>query len=309
MDFPAYVPAAVRAHVLTLIEGDAREPVGWAASLAFAEESLARINRAIEGYLRRGEDDYLPSLRAQKAEALAHRDAIAGDLDCLRRLAHDGRMADAYALLTREFTDDQQWRGFIRAAWSARIDFAKHRDRLRRAAELKDDIADAAERLARLIREFSEKDANGPGELYSIPELLRRTDNHEMRGHNLHMWRAMRRHVLGDPSGTDSDDQARDSLRYAWGTAPGVPELLDTMASAARGFKPGESGMIGAALESRQQSPKAEYLRAFASLLTDVHGFILNPRLMRAMAVVATVVINSPDIDVSYDDVRKRLPS
>lgn len=76
MDFPAYVPAAVRAHVLTLIEGDSREPEGWAASLESAEESLARINRAIEGYLRRDEGDYLPSLRAQKAETLVHREVV-----------------------------------------------------------------------------------------------------------------------------------------------------------------------------------------------------------------------------------------
>jgi hypothetical protein len=40
-------------------------------------------------------------------------------VDCLRRLAHDVRMRDAFALLTREFTDDQQWRNFIYAAWVA----------------------------------------------------------------------------------------------------------------------------------------------------------------------------------------------
>ncbi len=308
IDFPAYVPAAVRAHITILIDGDDKlEPQGWAASLANAEESLAGINRAIEKYQRPGEDDYLPSLRVQEAEALAHRDAIAGDLDCLRRLAHDGRMAGAYALLTREFTDDHQWRGFIYAAWSARIDFSRYRDRLKRAAELKGEIADAAETLAKLIRQFVDTGINGPDEFYSIPELLRRTDNHEMRGHNLRMWRAMRHHVLGDPSGTDSDDQARDSLRYAWGTAPGVPELLGTMASAARGFKPGESGMIGAAIDSQKRNPKTEYLRAFGHLLTDIHGFARSTRIKQAMAIIANVVINRPEIDVTYDDVAKAL--
>jgi integrase len=29
MDFPAYVPAAVRAHITTLIEGDSWEPMGF----------------------------------------------------------------------------------------------------------------------------------------------------------------------------------------------------------------------------------------------------------------------------------------
>ena len=339
MDFPAYVPAAVRAHISTLIEGDSREPNGWAASLAKAEESLAVINRAIEGYLRRGEDDYLPSLRAQRAEALTHREMLAGDVDCLRRLANDGRMADAYALLTRQFSDDQQWRGFIYAAWSARIDFSRYRDRLKRAAELKGEIADAAETLAKLIRQFADTGINGPDEFYSIPELLRQTDNHELQDHNLYMWRVMRAHVLGDmPKGVipavtppqegsepespveivfapmgdraeiDPIEEARNTVRYAWGTAPDVPALLGTMANAARGFTPSVSGMIGAAIESRQRSTKTEYLRAFGNLLTDVHGFALTTPMMQAMAIVATVVINSPDVDVTYDDVRKRLP-
>ena len=339
MDFPAYVPAAVRAHIATLIEGDSWEPQGWAASLASAERQLAEIEGAIETKTRRGEHDYLPSLRIQRAEAVAHRDMLAGEVDCLRRLAHDARMRVAFALLTREFSDDGQWRNFIRSAWAARVDFAKYRDRLKRAAELKGEIADAAEALAKLIRQFSETGINGPGEFYSIPELLRQTDNHEMQDHNLHMWRSMRRHVLGDlpredvpeakPEGESGEpptveivrvflapeekaeidpvEEARNMLRYAWGTAPDFSALLGTMANAARAFKPSESGMIGAAIESRQRSPKTEYLRAFGNLLTDVHRFALTTPIMQAMAIVANVVINLPDVDVTYDDVRKAL--
>lgn len=339
MDFQAYVPAAVRTHIRTLIEGDSREPQGWAASLENAEETLARIDRAIEKYGRRGEDDYLPSLRIQRAEALAHRDRLAGDVGCLRRLAQDARMADAFALLTRIFTDDKQWRNFTHAAWVARVDFTKYRDRMKQARELKGEIADAAETLAKLIRQFADTGITGPNELYSIPELLRQTDNHEMQDRNLHMWRSMRQHVLGDlprrdvpettaagesieptspieivtlPIGekakVDPEEEARNMLRYAWGTAPDFPELLATVANAARAFKPSESGMIGAAIESRQRSPKTEYLRAFANLLTDVHKFELTTPIMRAMAIVANVVINLPDVDVTYDDVRKALP-
>jgi len=338
MDFPAYVPAAVRAHITTLIEGDSRELQGWAASLASAERQLAKIEGAIETKTRRGEHEYLPSLRIQKAEAVAHRDMLAGEVDCLRRLAHDARMRDAFALLTREFTDDGQWRNFTYAAWAARVDFAKYRDRLKRAAELKGEIADAAETLAKLIRQFADTGINGPSELYSIPELLRQTDNHEMQDHNLHMWRSMRRHVLGDlprrdipeakPEGEngepmptieivivpmegkpkiDPEEEARNMLRYAWGTAPDFSALLGTMANAARAFKPSETGMIGAAIESRQRSPKTEYLRAFGNLLTDVHRFALTTQTMQAMAIVANVVINLPDVDVTYDDVRKAL--
>lgn len=339
MDFPAYVPAAVRAHITTLIEGDSWEPMGWQESLASAERQLAEIDGKIESCIRWGKDDYLPGLRKDRAEAVAHRDRLAGDVDCLQRLAHDARMRDAFALLTREFTDDKQWRNFIYAAWAARVDFAKYRDRLKRAAELKGDIADAAETLAKLIRQFSETGINGPGEFYSIPELLRQTDNHEMQGHNLAMWRSMRQHVLGDlprqdipetraveESGEpptveivrvffapeekaeiDPKEEARNMLRYAWGAAPDFSELLDTVTKAGRAFKPSESGMIGAAIESRQKSPKTEYLRAFGNLLTDVHNFALTTPIMQAMAIVANVVINLPDVDVTYDDVRKAL--
>jgi hypothetical protein len=158
--------------------------MGWQGSLADAERRLAEIDEKIQSSIRLGKDDCLPGLRKERAEAVAHRNSLAGDVDCLRRLARDATMRDAYALLTREFTDDRQWRNFIYAAWAARVDFAKYRDRLRRAAELTGEIAQAAETLAKLIRQFSETGINGPSEFYSIPELLRQTDNHEMQGHN-----------------------------------------------------------------------------------------------------------------------------
>jgi hypothetical protein len=322
MDFPAYVPAAVRAYITTLIEGHSGEPIGWQESLANAERRLDEIARQIESSIRWGKEEYLPSLRMNKARAVAHRDSLKAEVDCLRRLAHDERMRDAYALLTREFADERQWRGFIYSAWAARVDFAGYRDRLRRAAELTGEIAKAAETLARLIRQFSATGINGPSEFYSVPELLRQTDNHEMEGRNLHMWRSMRRYVLGDPPRRDVQDEkpakeggepmphieeARNMLRYAWGTAPEFSALLETVASAARAFKPSATGMIGAAVESRQRSPKTEYLRAFGNALTNVHGSALTRPIMRAMAITANVVINLPDVDVTYDDVRKAL--
>ena len=339
MDFPAYVPAAVRAHITTLIEGDSWEPMGWQKSLDSAERQLAEIDGQIESCIRWGKDDYLPGLRKERAEAAEHRDMLAGDVDCLRRLAHDARMREAFALLTREFTEDSQWRNFTYAAWAARVDFAKYRDRLKRATELKGEIAEAAETLENLIRQFSETGINGPSEFYSIPELLRQTDNHEMQGHNLQMWRSMRRHVLGDLPRDDAQEVTpveegdepvrpieivvvpmdgkaeidpvegeRNTLRYAWGTAPNFSALLDTVAKAARDFKPSESGMIGAAIAKREKNIKTEYLRAFGNMLTDAHGFVLTTPIMQAMAIVANVVINLPDdVDVTYNDVRQAL--
>lgn len=113
MDFPAYVPAAVRAHITTLIEGDSWEPMGWQESLASAERQLAEIDGKIESCIRWGNDDYLTGLRKDREEAVAHRDRLAGDVDCLQRLAHDARMRDAFARLTREFTDDKIGRAHV----------------------------------------------------------------------------------------------------------------------------------------------------------------------------------------------------
>lgn len=329
MEFPAYVPAAVRTQIAAMIDGDAWEPHGWAASLASAEQRLSEIEQAIEARTRRGDLDYLLGLRLQKADALKHRDAMAEEVGCLQRLAHDSRMRDAFTLLTREFTDDEQWRGFIRSARAARMDYGRFRERLKEAAELKKEIADAADDLAKLIRQFADFGIdNGPGEFFSVPALLRQTDNHESNGRNLHMWRGLRGYILGDPqrrdipdieqggddqstapgivrielvpmekADTDPTEEMRSTLCYAWDTAPSFPDLLDTVAKAARDFTPSEDGMIGAAIESRQRSAKTEYLRAFWHQLTDVHHFTLTTAVMQAMAIVANVVINLPDID------------
>ncbi len=332
MDFPAYVPAAVREYITTLIEGDSREPMGWAQVLARAERQLAEIEGAIATQIRRGASACLDGLRKQRAEAAEQRDRLAGDVDCLGRLAHDARMADAFARLTLEFTNKQQWQGFIYAAWAARADYLKYRARLTLAAELSAKIGTAADTLAKLIRQFSETGIQGPGEFYSIPELLRQTDNHDLQGHNLIMWRSMRQHVLGDltrwdvpeakqvgESGEpleivivergelDPKESERHLLHYAWGTAPDCSALLSTMANAAWSFKPSESGMIGAAIMSRKGTPTTAYLRAFGNLLTDVHGIAMTTPIMQAMAIVANVVLNLPDVDVTYDNVRKAL--
>ena len=105
----------------------------------------------------------------------------------------------------------------------------------------------------------------------------------------------------------DPVKQARHTLRYAWGIAPDFPALLDTVANAARNFQPSEHGMIGAALQSRQRSLKTEYLRAFGHQLTNVHRFRVTTPVIQAIAITATVAINLPDVDVTYDDARKVL--
>lgn len=338
MDFPTYVPAAVQTHITMLIEGDKRMRYGCAAMLANAEQVISKIEQTIEARTRCGEMDDLDSLRQKKMGAVRRRDTMAGNVECLKRLANDVRMKDAFALLTGELTNDTQWCAFISAAWAAQMDYKPYRERLRLAAELKEDIADVADKLAKLLRQFSKTGVYGPSEFYSVPELLRNTDNHELQEHNLMMWRMMRRHVVGDPirrdvSGKEQIQDDRDSvsapnivirwlepnekpnidaaevagntMQYGWGVAPDFSELLDTLVTAARAFKPSESGMIGAAINTRQANAKNEYLRAFGNLLTDVHHFTLTAPIMRAIAIVASVAMNLPDDNVAYADVQR----
>lgn len=357
MDFPTYVPAAVRAYITPLIEGDEWEPQGLAASLAAVEQHLSEIEQAIKGAIKNTswEDDrYLTYLRREELKAASCRDILAADVDCLRRLIHDGRMRDAYVLLTREFTHDKQWQGFIHSAWAARIDYGHYRDRLDRATKAIRKIADSAEELAASIQELSKIGINGPEEFYSVASLLRKTDNVEFDGHNLYIWRAMRKQILGDPPEQGSDFQKQEStpsdqyvlalpssesdqfvkvrditiplrkiqfvkpgetvevdssaeLRYAWEKAPPFSALLQTVAEVGQKFTPTEDPFIAAAMVSQKRNPKSEYLRGFAALLIEEHKFNLTPPVMRAMAIVATVVMGAPDSDVTYDDVRKVL--
>jgi hypothetical protein len=234
------------------------------------------------------------------------------------------------------------------------MDYGQFRERLKRATELCKKINNTSKKLAELLRDAADIGFSGwPSEFFSISELLWKTDNHEMQNHNLYMWRRMRGHVLGDPPRRDlpekeqsqeenesansseivitftepdekpeidPEEETRSALRYAWGVAPDLSELLDTVEKAAGDFKPSESGMIGAAIKFRQRSVKTEYLRAFVALLTNSHHFILDSSyqfpeettvitkaVKQAMAIVANVAINLPDIDASYDDVRQAL--
>lgn len=338
MKFPAYVPAAVRETITHYLEGEEDRGIpGYVGLLASAKAELAKIERAIETQINRGKDEYLPSLRDQRAEAVEHRDYLFKDVACLQRLAKDGEMREAFRLLKSEFSDDRQCGAFIISAWVAWVDYGRYRAKLTRAIDLKGEIADVAAHLAKLMRQFSTNGVNGPDEFWLVSELLRKTDNYDMREHNLTMWRTFRGHLLGDmvrrksseveqpkrkPAkgktqpinvrfvrssdkvDIDSEQQARDTLRYIWGLAPYFPALLETVAKAAKDFKPRETGMIGAAIRSRKANVKYEYLRAFADRLAD-GGVSATPNVMLAVAIVARVVINDPDVDVSNDDVRK----
>jgi hypothetical protein len=348
MKFPAYVPMIVRTYLSKMIDGGESRERGWNTSLESSKQEIIKIEKAIESASAHGEVDNLVSLRQQLIEAVKHRDFLAGEVECLRRLLYDDRMRDAYALLIYEISDDEKWCYVVDAAWAARGDFSDYRERLKQADEQKVEIANTAAKLASQLDRFSEIGITGPGEFFSVRDLLRKTDNDDSRATNSQIWRDMRKHVVGDyhqkecrlekqqefdfplsesdrimevsygksgksqllnirfiSPGAEVRSDPLAELRYGWEKAPPLSALLRTVAKAAEDFEPVEEGMIGAALASRQGSVKSEYIRAFAYLLFDRHRFDITPGIMRAMATIATVVLNKSEIDVTYDDVRK----
>lgn len=320
MDIPAYVPQGAREH--------ARHFLGhYEPLLSTTERELAETEQAIREWSSRiagrppaeipeSYRNKLKALYQRRKEKNHWRDRLTRDIASIHRVIHDSRMKNAYRLLSDALFDEADEHrqalidGFLYAAWAARLDFSLYREKLKRAAQLRDDIAATADKLAGLLREAMATGRYPPPAFFSIPELLRQTDC-QPDDHNFHMWKVVRGTVVGDSRQealeTDPAEQARNSLRYSWGIAPPLSDLLGTLAHTARDWQPAEAGFIGAAISSRKQNSKTEYLRAFGNLLITEHGFILTAPIFKAMAVTAMVVMNDPDIDVTEDDVRKAL--
>jgi hypothetical protein len=335
---PAYVPEEVQTHIRVEIEC-------CEELLDHSKFRLAEINAAIQEATRQG-DDYSPnddhsiiwcgSLRGLHRERREKEEScreLDDKIEILQRLAQDSRMKDVYRILANVFFDDEDRERkidlFIHAAWRAKENYSNCLNKLKSANDLADKIARAAEGLANLYRELEETGVYVPEELCSIRELLQTTDNTGLPSYMADSWRLRRYAVLGNlprpiseqefieqwsrseqvskiPS-DDPQEKARRAVLRGWQVAPGLAELLDTAAKAAREFEPQEYGHIGAAISSGQLSVKRPYLRAFRELLAEHFSFPLPKGLMHAAAGVADVAINHPDVNFSHDDVRKVL--
>ncbi|WP_326536855.1 hypothetical protein [Pseudorhodoferax sp.] len=329
MDFPSYVPNAVRELIDAYLEGDSAHnwaDFGWREALAKSERELRRL----EGLLQSIKDlEGLNNVRVEYAKESANARGIGENVASLERLALRPEMQAAYARLVGALGTDTELKAFIRAAWGAHMNYGTFRDRLKEAAEIARKVADAAGALHELLQKAEGFGTYLPGEFFGIRSLLRNTD-HDPDDRNHYMWQRLRHVVLGDrpdplPQDTnvvplrvevvlvsaldatplDPEEQARNMLDYAWGTAPDVRHIVATMQRAAQECVPTETGTIGAALSRQKSNRKTEYLRGFASLLRNEHSIKLTADIMNAMAVTATVVLNDPDTVVTYDDVRK----
>ena len=94
-------------------------------------------------------------------------------------------------------------------------------------------------------------------------------------------------------------------IQMAWNIAPKLPALLRTLAATASVYKPTPTGVVGAALSSQKSVPKTQFIRAIGYLLSEEYGVDLSTNIYKAIAITTMVVLNNPEMDVSYDDVRK----
>ena len=309
MDFPAYVPQAVRLYVAESLTGDPRK-CGASLLFAMAEAQLARLVRA-------GVEAWRPDF----IEAMAKLKRAEDYLNCIRRLALDARMKDVYLLLAGELSRDDEIVRFISCAASTLDDYSKYRDRVIEAKRLADDIATAAAKLGVALQRA--ENFNGlmwPEEFRCTQALLERAQLDRGDGQYvpppavgpIYIDKVDASRLL-NPIERATFERFLEEYE-AW-VAAGRPEqpretafdpqntrsVIDALAAAALAYEPAEAGVLHAALASRKGNATAEYLRAFNWVLGDVQR---SPALIKAIAITATVVLNDPDHAVTPADVR-----
>jgi hypothetical protein len=338
MKFPLYIPEPIKQQATHYLDGSDSWH-GYRTSLKEKKEKLSEINERITYWKLPVQDaDYaehrLEELRTEKIECEQRIEELDRDINSISRLIYDGSMKEVYRLLINEFhgdeSADRKIDQFIFFAWSANINYAKPREAMTEARVLSKEISATATKLAKLLNKITETGCNCPDEFFSIASLLENTDN---SGNNLYIWRSVRKYILGGPPAIEPrqvddtapvlrfivnlnpeesppqiapQEQQRKTLRYGWEKAPYLPEILNTVAKAADEFKPSCGYFADAAIVSRQKSHKTEYIRGYVNLLCN-GGINLSTDIVKAIAITATVVINSPDLIVTYDDVRKAI--
>lgn len=332
MDFPAYVPIPAQEQITAMLYGENGKTDGWEHALKSANEHLESLELELRNCTPK--KDAIPDdFRKKIMEATLHRNSIQDEVSCLKRLASDLRMKEAYEKLRDEFSSVQQWENFIDAAWRARIDYSQFRQRIEKAKSLSKEIERASKALETLLRKCQDTGFEAfPSTFFSIPELLKNTDNNN--GNNFHMWQGLRHVIFGENATTytpkNSDEKSaikpgkirivafdkknyranpiadlNSSIKYTWRFAPKLPDLLGTLSEHAGRFEPKEKEAIGEAISKREKNPKQEYLRALKAHLIEAYNFQTTTNLRHAIAATATVVLNKEDLQVTYDDVRK----
>lgn len=349
MRFTMGTPEALKQWVNSLIYGDEVEPFGYTHALSDAKNSISQIDAELTLYTSAQNNKHLDSLRIRKSRLVTDCDLIKEEIGLLTRLSESQEMKNVYDYLAQETTKNHVIDAckFVKAARQAHMDFSKIRPNKKEAAELQKEIAHTADKLAKLIDEFSSNEPYGPVEFHDVAALLLRTDNHDDDDHNVHMWQSQRPYLLGDiPEHREKnqpkiditapmnivrvyvdtndeielneDEQRRNYQQYAWNLAPSIPSLLRNLAAIAGSHQTSAYGVNEAATQARQNNSKTDYLRAFYYYLR-INNVLpqtsteLSSNIIHAIAIIATTVLHDPEDDneimVSYDDVRKLMRS
>lgn len=316
MRIPTYVPAPAREFIETELK--ATNESGLAAFSESATSYAAAIAQQIEHVSRSKDKSSLPALRERLENANVTRDEALTQFECLRRLACDRRMQGPYNSLYSVLTSQDQWATFLCAASGALCDWRDHQDRLRRRKQLRDEIAKKARELAILLREAHR---NGgltcPPVFHYTLDLLLKTKRSDRRTSSADNWTYLRDWLsVGSSRGEHTgaavsdevlkhDELVRTFVRNGLDGAPEPSLLIDALADAAESWTPGPTGHLRFGVASRKRNSKTDYLHALISLLEAENIPVDSPTMMHAIAIVAAVVINDENVDITYDDVRK----
>lgn len=329
MEFPTYIPEIVKKQVINYLDGDGKTWEGWIECLKQYETNLIKIKEQQNYFIKQGERSLmLAELQIKFNEEENNFLSLKADVDCIKRLVYRFEMEGVFDVLCAELSLDSIDKIF-QFAWSVNCDYSTYRNQKASISNQAKEISKAASDLAKLLEQTQGCGVMCPSEFYSLPDLLSKTDNA-----NDLLWKGLRHTILGDDNKLEKSipvlddppkitirfvspgddvvidplEQARNEIKYTWGTAPDLSALLRTVSQAADEFTPEMHGFIGAAISTRQTNSKTEYLRGFLTKIKD-SGVQLPaiPRIYESIATMACVALNDDNGAVTVKDIRDLL--
>jgi hypothetical protein len=210
-------------------------------------------------------------------------------------------MREAYGLLAAQFSEDESWHKLVWAATAASLGFRKYRKEFSNASRLCRRVAEVSADLTSLLEQLGDCHVHVPN-LYFLINKQGSTYDNLVSIYDDNLVSDMPWLYVEDvleklaeaarTTASDIDNRTQDpSNPFAWDIAY-------------FGHNSPQRSLVMSALKTRQSCLKTEYLRAFGCGLEFKDPDALTPAVQKAMAHIATVVINDPDVVVTYDDVR-----
>jgi len=336
------LPPAALSYLEGLLHGESDQDVGFDNILKRCDRAINCAKKGIanpdfpEQYqkllLRHVETGQLKNIRNELKQIV----------DRIELLQDVTSMQEAVSLVEEQF-NDQDWRDFLGSALGAYFDYSRHREKAEKAKDLAKKISSAATKLAKLIDDLKDlKIDNQPAELHRIEHLLARTENEEFLNSKFDEWKKVKSNLFGElepgtsrlhQTGNRADlhpffyiyqeelfrtfaafqIEASDSEAYTggssspWYAAPSIPSLLRNLAISASEYKPAYTGAVGAATLKQKPHPEFEFVRAWGHILANASNIPLSNKVIRAMTVVANILLHDKERFLTDGDVRYAL--